>query len=53
MKRKIVLIVLAAATALAAVAPAFADPSFGPGNSGSNGGAQCKPPGQTNDKPQC
>jgi hypothetical protein len=34
-------------------APAFGDPSFGPGNSGSNGNQQCKPPGQTNDLPQC
>jgi hypothetical protein len=53
MKRKVVLTVLAASLGLAAAAPAFADPSFGPGNSGSNGTQACHPPGQVKDLPQC
>jgi hypothetical protein len=53
MKRQLVVFLLAMAIALAAVASAFADPTFGPGNSGSGGNDQCKPPGQVKDRPQC
>jgi hypothetical protein len=53
MKRKVVLTVLAASLGLAAAAPAFADPSFGPGASGSNGNDSCKPPGRMKDLHQC
>jgi hypothetical protein len=53
MKRQLVVFLLAIAMALAAVGSAFADPSFGPGASGSNGNQQCKPPGQVKDLPQC
>jgi hypothetical protein len=53
MKRKVVLTLLAASLGLAAAAPAFADPSFGPGASGSNGNQSCHPPGQSSDLPQC
>jgi hypothetical protein len=52
MKRKIALAALAGAL-MAAAGSATADPSFGPGNSGSNGTQACHPPGQTSDKPQC
>jgi tetratricopeptide (TPR) repeat protein len=52
-RRKVVVSVLAALLGLAAAAPSFADPSFGPGQSGSNGNQSCKPPGQTKDLPQC
>jgi hypothetical protein len=45
MKGKLAATVLAAAIGAIATAPAFADPSFGPGNSGSNGNQQCTPPG--------
>jgi hypothetical protein len=53
MKRKVVVSVLAALLGLAAAAPAFADPNFGSGQSGSNGNQACKPPGQTKDLNQC
>jgi hypothetical protein len=57
MKRKIVVVALAGAFA-ALSAPAFADPNFGPGNSGSQGGKapseqKCHPPGQTAGDPGC
>jgi hypothetical protein len=53
MRRRLLLTVLAVAMGLAATAPAFGDPSFGPGNSGSNGNQSCHPPGQTSNLPQC
>ena len=53
MMRKFALAVLTGGMALAAAVPALADPSFGPGNSGSNGNQACHPPGQTSGLPQC
>jgi hypothetical protein len=53
MKGKLAATVLAAAIGAIGAAPALADPSFGPGNSGSNGNQSCHPPGQTSDLPQC
>jgi hypothetical protein len=53
MKKRLAATVLAAAICVIAAVPAFADPSFGPGNGGSTGIQRCKPPGQTNNLPQC
>jgi hypothetical protein len=57
MKRKIVIAALCG-TIAALSASASADPNFGPGNSGSQGGKapseqKCHPPGQTADEPGC
>jgi hypothetical protein len=52
MKRELAVFLLAIAMALAVVASAFADPSFGPGALGSNGNQQCKPTGQVTDLSQ-
>jgi hypothetical protein len=52
MRRKLALAALVGALA-AMAGGALADPSFGPGNSGSNGNQSCHPPGQTSDLPQC
>jgi hypothetical protein len=56
MKRKLAVTLLATAFGVASAAPAFADPSFGPGNSGGGpkaGNAKCHPPGQTTTTPGC
>jgi hypothetical protein len=58
MRKRITLLVSALAVALSmtASAVAFADPSFGPGNSGggpNDGNAKCHPPGQTTTTPGC
>jgi hypothetical protein len=45
--------ILGLAISAIAAAPALADPSFGPGASGSNGNDSCKPPGQVKDLNQC
>jgi hypothetical protein len=48
MKRRITAALAAGALALAATAPAYADPDFGPGNSSkgpNDGGAKCHAPG--------
>jgi hypothetical protein len=52
MRHKLALAALVGALA-AMAGGALADPSFGPGNSGSNGNQACHPPGQTSDLPQC
>ena len=53
MRRKLALAALVGALA-AMAGGALADPSFGSGNSGSNGKqSSCHPPGQTSDLPQC
>ncbi len=59
MKRKLAVSFLAMALGAASAAPAFADPSFGPGNKGGGEGnagpqgAKCHPPGQTTTTPGC
>jgi hypothetical protein len=54
MKRKILVTgILAAALSLGASGVAYADPAFGPGNSGSSGTQKCHPPGQTVGEPGC
>jgi hypothetical protein len=56
MRRRIALTLLAGALALASVGSAFADSSFGPGNSDKgpkDPGAKCHPPGQTVDAGGC
>jgi hypothetical protein len=52
MRRKIALAALVGAL-MAVASGASADPSFGPGNSGSNGIQKCHPPGQVKDQPEC
>ncbi len=58
MRRRIVAVLLAAGLVFAAT-PAFADPSFGPGNKGGGEGnsgpqgAKCHPPGQSTGTPGC
>jgi hypothetical protein len=52
MRRKLALAAVVGAL-MGVAGGALADPSFGPGNSGSNGNQACHPPGQTSDLPQC
>ena len=56
MRRKLLAVVLSVGALSIPVAPAFADPDFGPGNSQKgpqDGGAKCHPPGQTVFEPGC
>jgi hypothetical protein len=55
-KRRILVAITAAVLSLGVAAPAaYADLDFGPGNSskGPNDGANCHPPGQTENTPGC
>jgi hypothetical protein len=59
MKRKRIVVGLTALALGLSAGPAFADPSFGPGNKGGGEGnkgpqgAKCQPPGQTTTTPGC
>jgi hypothetical protein len=56
MKRKVIAALLAVGALSITAAPAVADPSFGPGNSGGgphDANAKCHPPGQTTTTPGC
>jgi hypothetical protein len=54
-KCRIIVAIAAAVLSLGVAAPAYADLDFGPGNSskGPNDGANCHPPGQTENTPGC
>ena len=54
MRKKIAAVLLAGAFALSVPAAAFGNPDFGPGSKGPHDpGANCHPPGQTTDRPEC
>jgi hypothetical protein len=55
-RRKLFAAILSVGALAIPVAPAVADPDFGPGNSSkgpNDGGAKCHPPGQTVTEPGC